>query len=162
MAETMTQDMDLSEILGGLSPVVERDTFGEGAAAFEVELRRVDKGQLEALYKKSVRTVKDRRGNSTTENDVDKFRAGLRDLVLIGWRDLTVAKVAMATGKDASSLNGKSNVDVPFTPKNAMTMLALARGLVDGQATSFEDFVFERATKLSDQLAAEDRASKNG
>ena len=52
-------------------------------------------------------------------------------------------------------------MDVPFTPKNAMTMLALARGLVDGQATSFEDFVFERATKLSDQLAAEDRVSKN-
>lgn len=158
----MTQDVDLSEVLSGLAPVVERDTFGEGAAAFEVEIRRVDKGQLEQLYKQSIRTVKDRRGNATTENDVGKFRAGLRDLVLVGWRDLTVAKVAMATGRDVATLNGTGDVTVPFTPKNALTMLALARGLVDGSPTSFEDFVFERATKLSDQLAAEDRASKNG
>lgn len=153
---------DLRAWLDSVEPQVEVETFGEGAGAFAVEFRRVDKRQLEELYKRCVRTVRDRRGVESKDHDVTKFRTGLRDLALVGWQGLTYAKVAHATGRSAATLNGLGDTAIEYSADNAMVMLEYARGLVDGMPMSFEDFVFDRATKIAERAATEERQAGEG
>lgn len=159
---TQEAPQDLRAWLESVEPQVEVETFGEGDAAFAVEFRRVDKRQLEELYKRCVRTVRDRRGNESKDHDVSKFRTGLRDLALVGWQGLTYAKVALATGRSTATLNGLGNTTIAYSPEHAMVLMEFARGVVDGMPMSFEDFVFDRATKLADRAAREERQAGEG
>lgn len=154
----MAETEDLGAWLDALEPDVIVETFGEGDAAFEVELRRTGKKELERLYQQS---FKEKRGGEKLQ-DVPKFRKGLRDLTLVGWSGLTYRKVALATSRDTSHLNGLGDADVAFTPSNALTMIERARGIYEGEPTSFEDFLFKVATRIADAAAREERASGEG
>lgn len=151
----------LRAFLSDTETIVERATFGEGDAAFDVDFRRVDKRELEALIRESVRTIKSRSG-VREEQDTKRFREGLRERCLIGWHGLTLGKVAIACNRRLDPASPQARQVVPFTPDAALVLLETARGTVDGELMAFDAWVLDHATRIADAQAREEADGKNG
>ena len=155
-------NINLAEYLKSVTPIHEELTFGSGAAAFEVQIKRLDKRDAEQLFKAGRRKVRDRRGDFREEQDPESIRYALAEKGLAGWDGLTLRKVLLLTNKDPALANGKGEVPVNYSVDNAVELMRVARGIVNGEPVSFEEWLLEAVTKVADQAAAEDAAGKNG
>lgn len=150
----------VEDFLGGAALVVSRETFGEGETAFEVDIRFVDRKELEAAAEECMTVIKNRTG-VTREPDTAKLRKYIRNRLLVGWQDLTYAKLALLCNRAVPS-NGIASTAVPFNADNALRVLEHARGKVGGEVTNFEDWVWTRSSGLAMERAQAEAAEKNG
>src|SRR5262245_10660542 len=117
--------MNLKDYLAAAEKRVVRETFGEGEAAFEVELRLCSRSDLDSMRKKATTDVKDRITKQwTKEVDPVKLRAYLRDHCVTGWAGLTYAKAVTLCNRTVPNgdLAQFANAAVEFSP-DAVDML---------------------------------------
>jgi hypothetical protein len=156
MADTDT--LDLAGLLDSADLICERVTFGSGAAAFDVDIRRVDTRLLQDIGKKSTTTTKVN-GRPETKADIEKFHDLLRQHCVADWHELTVAKLLTSCNRRVPAEGGEQVVS--FTPANVALVLKNARGNVNGDVIGFDDFVFSQATRIGQEQAAAEAAAKN-
>src|SRR5262249_22642033 len=167
----MAASNSLLAALNSCPLVVERVTFGSGEAAFDVDIRSVDKKTLETIANASVKTVT-RKGMQIREPNTEVFRVQLRDNCLAGWVGLTYEKFLRARNR-ALPRNGRVQVDedgttkalgdeVPFGEGEALVILEHARGLVEDEVRNFDDWLYTEATRIAEARPAKEAVAKNG
>lgn len=135
-------------------------TYGEGDAAITVQIRQLDRRELEAVGTAGVKVIRERGGTERREVNVDAFRKALRDAALVGWDGLTVAKFCSYVSRVCPE--GKAHEPVQFTPDNALTLLRNARTLIAGESVAFEEWLFSEASRASAQYVREQASSGKG
>ncbi len=120
--------MDLEAYLAASPLAVETLHIGIGDAVIALHVRRLDRPELEALYRAAnTKRVRDpETGRWRTELDPERLRTLLIERALVGWDGITYAIAAQlanrkpATGPEAP----QPDAPVPFSAQNAQALFA--------------------------------------
>jgi len=169
--------MELNDLLAQTQRRSGWETFGVGEDAFEVEIRCVARREIQEMLRRITKRVADKTPNGQPvwrdEADNTRYREFLRDTCLVGWKGLTAGaalRYCQLVPKGLTPEQLKSAFE--FKPDHAEFMLSEARGKVlvedaDGsggtheETQSFEDFVWQRTTALSNHRENEEVREKN-
>jgi hypothetical protein len=146
---------NLKELIEEAPNRVVRETFGEGEAAFTVELRCVSRGDLENMRRKSITKVLDKATRQyKDEVSTEKMREYVKTHFIAGWTGLTIGKVLTLCNKSVpKQLQDRIKEEIPFSVEHAGELLENVNG--------FEEWVWEKISVVADLLAIEEGDSKN-
>ena len=170
--------MELRTLLDQAPLRVSWETYGNGPDAFEIELRVLSRSEVQGMARKITRRVPDREpdGKQVWREQADntKYREFLAEHAIVSWRGLTVGAALRYLQRSPAGIKPEVlAAEMEASPANKAIMLEDARGkcFVDDEDGSgkqhletitFEDFVWQKVTQLSDDRAVEEVREKNG
>ena len=152
------EDFALGAALEAAPLVVVRETFGDGALSFTVEFKRISLREVRDMRDRSSKTVYGPNHQKTEEANPEKLRKILAEECLVGWEGLT-GEIAFAMCARQCPRESARAVVGPSV-QNKLTMLTYARGVVDGQQTTFEGWLWERVNATAVERHETEAAEK--
>lgn len=117
---------------------------------FEIKIRYIDKAELQSIMKRSKVRKFDRRTHQPLENYSDeKLSRHLAHLIL-DWRGLTLEKLAELVPIEVQA--SEADKPVPFSEKNAETLVQQAYGLDNFLMATVTDLQAFREEKLEEEV----------
>lgn len=148
--------MDLTEYLAAATPQVETIRIGFDDAEIALHVRRLDRTELDALWRKAAtkRVLDPATRQYRTEPDPEQLRVLLVERVLTGWDGVTYGIAAQLASKVHPALDGgpQASDPVPFTRDNALLLLA--------RVVNLETEIWREVTKAVERRATEEAAEK--
>lgn len=151
------EDFALGAALEAAPLVVVRETFGEEALRFDVDIRRISFREVKEMRDRCKKTVFVKH-QPQEEVDQEKLRALLAEKCLVSWQGLTGAIAFAMSSRECPPDVAKTVV--PPTAQNKLTMLAYARGQVGGETQTFEGWLWDRVNAIAEQRAEQEGAEK--